>query len=255
MRHQDREHASCGDARWHGAAELPQRAGQEGHEDPEADAQQDAGELHGAEAAGDRDARKGPGARVSHAEGAADAEPAAAIATATGSTATTTGSTATATATAANGPPTAVALSSSSVAENQPTGTTVGTLSATDPNPGDTLAFSLVAGAGGDDNGTFATAGDQLRTAAVLDFESKPSHSIRVQVSDGNGGTFARQLTITVIDSAAEPPLITTSTGALSYTEGAPAVVIDAGLDIFDGDSPNLVGATAGSPRVSRATC
>ena len=47
-----------------------------------------------------------------------------------------------------NRAPTGIALSSASVAENQPSGTTVGTLSAGDPDPGDTHSFALVPGAG-----------------------------------------------------------------------------------------------------------
>src|SRR5262249_59916607 len=49
-------------------------------------------------------------------------------------------------------PPTDIALSGSSVPENQPAGTTVGTFSTTDPDVGDTFTYTLVSGAGGTDN-------------------------------------------------------------------------------------------------------
>jgi hypothetical protein len=143
----------------------------------------------------------------------------------------------------ANGPPTAIALSSSSLGENQPAGTVVGTLSATDPNPTDTLTFSLVGGTGSDDNAAFAIIGSQLQTAAVFDFETKASYTIRVQVSDGNGGTSQRPFAITVLDSATEPPVITTTAGTVAYTEGAAPVVVDSGIGVADGDSTNLTGA------------
>ena len=51
-----------------------------------------------------------------------------------------------------NDAPTNIALSSASVAENQPAGTVVGTLTATDQDAGDTHTFSLVAGTGSTDN-------------------------------------------------------------------------------------------------------
>ena len=60
---------------------------------------------------------------------------------------------------AGNRPPTGIALSNASVAENQPVGTTVGTLSAGDPDPGDTHSFALVPGQGSDDNGSFQIVG------------------------------------------------------------------------------------------------
>src|SRR5690606_20870533 len=47
----------------------------------------------------------------------------------------------------------------------------VGTLGATDPDAGATLTYSLVAGAGDDDNGLFSVVAGQLRTRVALDFE------------------------------------------------------------------------------------
>ena len=54
-----------------------------------------------------------------------------------------------------NRPPTAVTLSNDSVAENQPAGTLVGRLRGEDPDRGDELGFSLVAGSGDADNAAF----------------------------------------------------------------------------------------------------
>jgi hypothetical protein len=99
-----------------------------------------------------------------------------------------------------NSPPASLALVGSSVGENQPAGTTVGTLSASDPNAGDRLRFSLVGGAGSDDTAAFTLSGATLRTAAGFDFETKASYAIRVRVSDGRGGALEAALTITVTD-------------------------------------------------------
>src|SRR5207248_9159563 len=83
--------------------------------------------------------------------------------------------------------PTDIALSPSSVNENQPVGTTVGTLSTADGDAGDVFAYSLVAGTGSTDNGSFQLTGNTLQTSAVFDFESKASYSIRVRSTDGGG--------------------------------------------------------------------
>ena len=86
------------------------------------------------------------------------------------------------------------------MAENRPAGTVVGTLSAEDRDAGDEHRFTLVSGSGDGDNAAFAIAGDQLRTATVFDFEAKPSASLRVRVTDGNGGAFEKALRITITD-------------------------------------------------------
>jgi hypothetical protein len=107
----------------------------------------------------------------------------------------------------ANNAPTDIALSNSSAAENQPVGTTVGTLSATDPDAGDTFTFTLVAGAGDTDNASFQITGSTLKTNAVFDYETKNSYSIRVRVTDNLGLTRDEQFTITITDVVEnEPP-------------------------------------------------
>ncbi|HID53032.1 MAG TPA: tandem-95 repeat protein, partial [Anaerolineae bacterium] len=97
-----------------------------------------------------------------------------------------------------NDPPTDIALSNTNVDENQPSGAIVGTLSGTDPNTGDTLTFSLVADAV--DNDSFAVNGTNLETAAVFDFETKSSYTVRVRVTDQGGLYFDKDFTITIND-------------------------------------------------------
>ena len=83
--------------------------------------------------------------------------------------------------------PSDVALASAAVAENQPAGTFVGTLSTADADAGDTHAYTLVAGAGSGGNGSFAVSGDALRTAVPLDHETTPTLSVRVRSTDSSG--------------------------------------------------------------------
>jgi gliding motility-associated-like protein len=73
-------------------------------------------------------------------------------------------------------------------------------LSATDADTGDTFTYALVSGTGSTDNASFTISGTTLRTAAVFDFETKSSYSVRVRVTDAGGLTFERALTITVTD-------------------------------------------------------
>ena len=98
-----------------------------------------------------------------------------------------------------NAAPSDITLSSSSVDENVTIGTTVGSLSTTDSDSGDSHTYSLVAGSGDTDNGSFSISGANLLTGTALDYETKNSYSIRVQTSDGTA-TYAKTFTITVAD-------------------------------------------------------
>src|SRR5204863_8549848 len=100
--------------------------------------------------------------------------------------------------TVTNQAPSDIALSSASVNENQPLATTVGSFSTTDADPGDAFLYSLVAGTGATDNGSFQIIANTLQTNAVFDFEAKASFSIRAGPSDGGGLFFEQVFTITV---------------------------------------------------------
>jgi large repetitive protein len=125
-----------------------------------------------------------------------------------------------------NHPPAGIALTSPTVLENQPAETVVGTLSATDPDPGDTLTFSLVAGAGSADDGAFHIVGSELRTSAPLDFEAKSSYAIRVAAGDGRP-TAERPLTITITDADDAPVATDDSFAGQTRAVGNTALVVD----------------------------
>ncbi|MDQ8700874.1 S8 family serine peptidase, partial [Hyphomicrobium sp. LHD-15] len=94
--------------------------------------------------------------------------------------------------------PTDIALSSLAVTEGVEAGTEVGTLTATDLSSfyGETFSFTLLDNAGG----RFALDGDKIVVAGALDYEAATSHEIRVRVTDGDGHTFEKTLTIAVTD-------------------------------------------------------
>ncbi|MBL8814301.1 MAG: PD40 domain-containing protein, partial [Planctomycetaceae bacterium] len=99
-----------------------------------------------------------------------------------------------------------VILSSSIVAENQPAGTPVGTLTTSDPAGHPAYSYVLVAGPGSADNASFAIAGNSLRTAASFDFETKGVYSVRVRSTDQAGTVIEKPLLISVSDIADGTP-------------------------------------------------
>jgi methionine-rich copper-binding protein CopC len=121
----------------------------------------------------------------------------------------------------ANQAPTDINLSNSSVDENQPSGTTVGTLSTTDPDAGDTFTYSLVSGTGDTDNGSFTITGDTLKTNAVFDFETKSSYSIRVQSTDSGSLTFEKVFTISVNNVNEAPSDIALSNASVDENQAS----------------------------------
>jgi hypothetical protein len=102
----------------------------------------------------------------------------------------------------ANNAPTNITLSSASIAENNTAGATIGTLTATDPDAGQSHTFILVGGAGSGDNGAFTITGNTLTINGVADFETKNSYSIRIRATDNGPGnlTFEKAFTIAITD-------------------------------------------------------
>ncbi|MEP5612801.1 MAG: T9SS type A sorting domain-containing protein, partial [Cyclobacteriaceae bacterium] len=98
--------------------------------------------------------------------------------------------------------PTEITLSNSTVPEDEDSGASVGTFSSTDEDDlgSDIHTYTLVTGEGDTDNANFSISSSDLLTAAVLDFETKTSHTIRVQTEDDDGNTFAKSFSITVTD-------------------------------------------------------
>ena len=154
-----------------------------------------------------------------------------------------------------NGAP-VVAPATFSIAENSATGAVVGTVTATDPNPGQTLSYAIT---GGNTGGAFAidaaTGAITVASSAALDFETTPTFSLTVQVTDDGAPAQSGSGAITVnLTNVNEPPVanaqsVTTPedtplaivlTGSdpenqpLSFTPGAPT------QGVLSGTAPNL---------------
>jgi autotransporter-associated beta strand protein len=87
--------------------------------------------------------------------------------------------------------PVDIAFSGTGVSRFAPEGTVVGTLSSTDPTPGDTFTYTLVPGAGAENNTDFAIDGDALVVDRQLsEYPVGNSLSVRVRSTDANGGWY-----------------------------------------------------------------
>ncbi|MEM6363212.1 MAG: FG-GAP-like repeat-containing protein [Planctomycetota bacterium] len=96
--------------------------------------------------------------------------------------------------------PIRISLSPSTVLENEPAGTLVGTLATIDADITDSHVYQLVTGDGDEDNASFTISGDQLVTAESFDFESKSSYSIRVRTTDPSSLSHEQTIALNVID-------------------------------------------------------
>jgi hypothetical protein len=139
----------------------------------------------------------------------------------------------------ANEAPTNIALSNASVAENSANGTIVGALSDTDPDAGDTAAFTLVGNAGG----RFAISGTNLVVAngALLDFESNTSHSVTVRVTDAGGLTFDKAFNVAVTDVSEANPSPSLHWTASVGIPGYPPGWLPQGIGDFNADGTDDV--------------
>ena len=118
-----------------------------------------------------------------------------------------------------NEAPTDLALSVSSLAENQPSGTTVGEFSSTDPDAGNTFSYSLVPGEGDLDNASFTIdASGNLKTAVFVQLtRRRAAYAIRVRTTDEGGLWLEKQFVIGVTDVNEAPVAVAGG----SYSVGA----------------------------------
>jgi ELWxxDGT repeat protein len=99
-----------------------------------------------------------------------------------------------------NETPTDIVLGNSTIQENLPPNTPVGNFTTTDPDAANTQTYTLVSGTGSTDNAAFTIVGNQLRTNASFDYETKSSYTIRVRTTDQGGLFFEKTFTILVSD-------------------------------------------------------
>ena len=113
------------------------------------------------------------------------------------------------------------------IAENSPGGTNVGTVLASDPDAGQTIAYSILSG---NANNTFsinsATGILTVNNPELLDFESIPSFTLEINVQDNGTGNLTSQatVTLTVIDVNESPYIDSQSFNVLELAENGTIV-------------------------------
>jgi hypothetical protein len=124
-----------------------------------------------------------------------------------------------------NTAPTDITLSANSINENVVANSTVGTLSSTDSDAGNTFTYTLVAGTGSTDNASFNISGSSLRITNSPNFETKSSYSVRVRTTDQGSLFFEKQFTITINDLNEAPTDIALSASAINENVAANSAV------------------------------
>lgn len=137
-----------------------------------------------------------------------------------------------------NETPTDLNLSGNSIAENAATGTVVGTVSATDPDSGDTKTYSLTDTAGGRFAINSSTGVITVANGSLLNYESATSHNVTVRVADSGGLTYHETFTINVTN-VNEAPTVTSNggggTASVSVAENQTAVTTVTATDVDAG--------------------
>ncbi len=122
-----------------------------------------------------------------------------------------------------NDAPSDITLSPSSIAENMPAGTAVGTLGVVDVDNSDYFDLSLT---GSDnDNAFFEINGTQLLARTSFDFETKASYTVRVRAKDLNGAAFEKDLVVTVQNGNDAPSAVNLSNNRIDENQAAGATV------------------------------
>lgn len=151
-----------------------------------------------------------------------------------------------------NVPPEDLALSGSSVDENEAAGALIGYLSCVDTNEHNTHTYDFATGAGDADNGSFTISGTSLLTSVSFDYEAQTSATVRIEVSDGRSGTtYEEAFGITIYNLNDNPPVVSDQTRTLSETAPNLTWVVTA-LNGSDADGDTLSWAIAGGTGANR---
>ena len=129
--------------------------------------------------------------------------------------------------------PSGVSLSNTTIDEND-AGAVVGTLSSSDPDAGDTAAYSIA----DDTSGLFEIVGNELKLKddASLDYETQGTYEVTIQVTDSAGASHWETMTINVADVAETNVILGTNGGdSVSGDDNADEIVGRGGNDRING--------------------
>lgn len=134
--------------------------------------------------------------------------------------------------------PTDILLSNMSVFENHAASTLVGTLTASDPDSGESFTYALSAACGASlsaDNAAFEISGTQLETAVALDHEAQATRVVCLRVSDHGGVTYDKSFSIAVSDINDAP---SGADATIIATEDTDYAFSDSSFGFTDSDNP-----------------
>jgi len=134
--------------------------------------------------------------------------------------------------------PIGITMSNASIDENETIGTLVGTFSTQVVGTPTSHVYSLVAGLGSDDNGSFSLSGNALFSSQPFNFEVKNSYSIRVRSIDTNGGSTEEVFAISINDKNDTPTDITVN--VIGIDENSPIGTAVGFLNAVDEDVADI---------------
>jgi len=143
--------------------------------------------------------------------------------------------------------PTNVVLSNNQISENSLANSAVGSFLVTDPNVGDSYAVTLVTGTGSDDNAAFAVDGNQLRANSGFNFEAKSNYSVRVRVTDADGLSVEKVLSITITDLNESPTDVAISNSTIPENSAVGTEIGEMSSFDPDANDPTVYTLVAGS--------
>ena len=130
-------------------------------------------------------------------------------------------------------PPTDISLSNTDLAPSTVSGTSIGTLTSTDPNAGDTHTYSLVDTGSFPDNASFTIVGDELRAAATLG-SFGASYTVKIRTTDDDSLTFDKTFNLNV-EAAVAPSAVNFS--STTILDGTPVGTDVGSFSTVDGNS------------------
>lgn len=127
-----------------------------------------------------------------------------------------------------------------SIPENSPNSRVVGDLFASDPDVGSAFQFTITAGNAA---GAFAinpyTGKITVANASLLNFETRPTYFLTVQVSDNGTPELSTTAQLIIqLTNTNDPPMITLVPANTKYTQGGSAVRFASKATISDPDTP-----------------
>jgi hypothetical protein len=124
-----------------------------------------------------------------------------------------------------NESPIDIEITSNTVSELMPAGSTVGILRTVDPDKNDLFSYSLVAGIGSQDNSSFYIDSDRLRFNDIGDYETKGTYSIRLRSTDKGGVFVEKELLVHISNINESPTNLRSSTDEL-FRETMPGTIV-----------------------------